>query len=317
MLPEKYVVYELKDASLADADALENLLPMTRKDIARVYGRKTSAYQADVDLFMECLGQKSAATRIKLVDGGAPRAYAHYPAVYRHPDDKMRAYMIAPLDFKGRHFMPVQAVMLNDKQSAAVIAALHPAGKPPAPTIAPVIKPHGIPVPMDFDPRSPLQIFDRYEAPFEADKVALLKKVMNNIRGYLATEKAVAGVSLAEDFTFQCYMTYEKDGRPGLIACAERKSDQARLAMNANCYFTPEPFSRYVGFHKIVPNTKYAGGMALQSFFDSMTSLSKDDVWHIGNEWDKAAGIAPPQTPQEYLRDTTAPWPFPKSSVAP
>ncbi len=317
MLPEKYVVYELKGVSLGNAYALDNLLLMKKKDIARVYGGVAEAYQADVDLFMECLGQKSAATRITMIDGGAPRAYAHYPAVYRHPDDKMRAYMIAPIDFKGRHFMPPQATMLHGKDAAAVIDMLCPTDKPHVKAIAPVIKPQGIPMPMDFDPQSSLQIFDRYEAPFEADKVALLKKVMNNIRDYLAQEKAVVGVSLPEDFAFQCHMTYEKDGRPGLIACAERKSDQARLAMKANCYFTPEPVSAPLGFYKIVPSAKYAGGMALQSFFDAMKSLSKDDVWNIGNEWDKAAGITPPQKPEDYLRDKTAPWPFPKASVAP
>ncbi len=317
MLPEKYVVYELKGASLGDAYALDNLARMTSKDIARVYGGDTDAHQADVDLFKECLGQKSAATRIMLVDGGAPRAYAHYPAVYRHPDDNMRAVMIAPIDFKGRHFMPLQASMLNRKDSAAVVATLYPADKPQATPITPVLKPHGIPVPMDFDPRSPLQIFDRYEAPFDAAKVALLKKVMNNIRDYLATEKAVVGANLPDDFTLKCYMTYEQDGRPGLIACAERTKDQARLAMKANCYFTPEQHPRLLGFHKIVPSAKYAGGMALQSFFDSIKSLSKDDVWNICNDWDKAAGIKPPQKPEEYLRDVSAPWPFPKSSVAP
>lgn len=301
MLPDKYVVYELHGSSLNDALTLAALLRMKPKDIDHAYGDDDRAYRADIDLYKECLGQSRPATCITMVDGCAPRAYAHYPAIYRRPDDQKRAYMVTPIDFKGRHFMPLQAVMLNPAESAAVIGALHSAGKPHAHAIAPARKPHGMPVPMDFDPRSPLQNFIRYEPPFEPDKVALLKKVMNNIRDYLATEKAIAGVSLGEEFSFRCHMTYEKDGRPGLIACAERNRDQARLAMKANCYFTPAALPRLPGYHKIVPSTKFAGGMALQSFFDAMATLTPDDVWRRCSQSDKDQGIKPPKTPTEYL----------------
>ncbi len=318
MRPEKFVAYELGGESLRDAQALHITQSLNADEIGLYYGGDFEAHQADILSLKMRLGQHNPATRITLVDGCAPRAYKHYPALYFHPADKTRVYMVAPIDFKARHFMPEDANMLRGEELENFTAALHAgAGQELAPLTA-VIPPHGTRMPMDFDPRSPLQNFNRYAPPFAQDKVATLLRVMDSVRTYLVENKAVGGVTEGSAFTFKAYLTYERDGRPGIMACAERLKDQARLSMTANAYFTPErPLNGPLGYYKILPNPKFAGGLALQSFFDMIPSLTPDEIWALRDAQDLAHGIKPPQTPAQYLSDARESWPFPRNAPLP
>lgn len=317
MQPDKIVVYELKGESLISAYALDSLQQMTAHDLTRTYNGDKDAYKADIDMLLHQLGQKTPSTRISLTEGSAPRAYAHYPAVFFHPGDNTRAYMFAPVDFKGRYFMPADAVKLTENQAKTISIGLWAGGwSDPAP-VTPVIPAHGIPMPMDFDRRSPLQNYEHFSPPFAADQSAMVVKVLNSTRDYLTAQKAIGSVQTGDEFVFKCQMTYEDGGRPGLIACAERKDNQARLPMKDNVYFLAERMAAPIGYYKITPNKKYAGGLALQSFLDAVPTLSPERIWDFCNRQDHNRLITPPKTQEQYLRDPKEPWPFPKNSVAP
>ncbi|HYD18674.1 MAG TPA: hypothetical protein VEF76_09360 [Patescibacteria group bacterium] len=49
-----------------------------------------------------------------------PRAYEHFPQIFSSPEQNPRYFMYAPVDYKGGHFAPVDAIELDDKTADRV-----------------------------------------------------------------------------------------------------------------------------------------------------------------------------------------------------
>lgn len=250
------------------------------------------AFKAKYKNLYDATGQNTRSIQVKHIDGGYPRAYAVTPTLYFHPFDAQKIFMYVPVDYKGQSFEPQDAILLDRKQSDTIGMGLWAGGhSDPVPVIHRV-DPYGVETPKDFDPS--VSLCEKHPAPFDHTKTAMLLKVFNNIQKYVVEVGALPGIESPDDIELKCEIITNANNRPGLLATAFNKHTGERLIFKENAYFRPVPVGT---MFDIQPQEKFAGGMALQSFFDAIPDLPADKIWDICDEADRQSFIQPPPRP--------------------
>lgn len=250
------------------------------------------AFKAKYKNLYDATGQNTRSIQVKHIDGGYPRAYAVTPTLYFHPFDAQKIFMYVPVDYKGQSFEPQDAILLDRKQSDTIGMGLWAGGhSDPVPVIHRV-DPYGVETPKDFDPS--VSMCEKHPAPFDHTKTAMLLKVFNNIQKYVVEVGALPGIESPDDIELKCEIITNANNRPGLLATAFNKHTGERLIFKENAYFRPGPVGT---MFDIQPQEKFAGGMALQSFFDAIPDLPADKIWDICDEADRQSFIQPPPRP--------------------
>ena len=319
MQHDQKTLYELKGKSLAAAltlheKVLSELMPALH---ASAKGPVLKGFRDQYKDLFDSAGLNSRAIKIHVIQGCHPRAYSFSPEIYFHPADRTRAYMYTPTDFKGRSFVPQDGLRLSAEETKIISMGLWAGGWSSPEPVVQGRAPHGVQMPVDFDPNDPAQNFSYADAPFDKKTSSKLLSAMERSKPFYIADNAIAGVTDPEEFTFKCILICEDNGRPGLLAKAMRHSDGTALTMKPNAFFTPQAVGTD-GFYKLTPHPKTAGGGAFKSFFDAIPSMSAEEVWKACDAADLANFIMPPPPPLalQQLRPT-APWPFPTTAPAP
>ena len=305
LLGQKDVSY----AQAAKAFSNEDFLPLVH------------AFQAKYKDLYDATGQNSRAVKISYTEGSYPRAYAHTPQLYFHPVYKNnRVVLIAPVDYKDRTFQPEDAVPLSDGEAKVLCEGLWLGGhSDPVPVIH-RRTPYGVQTPPDFDLQT--SFYTQYPTPFDPRKTDELVRVFNNIMKGLIKDGAVPGMDNPEDVSLSCSIVDHENGRPKILVALFNKNDHTPLTLKDNAYFTIRPdlgaYEVVPRAHKPLQRTDTAGGGALQSFIDAVPNLSAEEIWQTCDLADEESFIKPPPPPRELLHTAPeAPWPFPKSTLAP
>lgn len=250
------------------------------------------AFKAKYKALYDEAGQNTRSIQVKHIDGGYPRAYAVTPTLYFSPANPQEIFMYVPVDYKGQSFEPQDARLLDRKQSDTIGMGLWAGGHSDPVPVVHRVDPYGVETPEDFDPS--VSMCERHPAPFDHTKTEVLLTVFNNIQKYVVEVGALPGVETPDDIELKCEIITRANNRPGLLAAAFNKHTGERLTFKENAYFRPVPVGT---MFDIQPQEKFAGGMALQSFFDAIPDLPADEIWKICDLADQQNFINPPPRP--------------------
>lgn len=250
------------------------------------------AFKAKHKGLYDATGQNTRSIQVKHIDGGYPRAYAVTPTMYFSPASSQEVFMYVPVDYKGQSFEPQDAVLLDKKQSETIGMGLWAGGHSDPVPVVHRVDPYGVETPEDFD--HTVSMCEKHPAPFDHTQTAMLLKVFNNIQRYVVEVGALPGIESPDDVELKCEIITRANNRPGLLAAAFNKHTGERLVFKENAYFRPVPVGT---MFDIQPQEKFAGGMALQSFFDAIPNLPAEKIWDICDEADRQSFIQPPPRP--------------------
>jgi hypothetical protein len=130
-----FVAYELKGESLDAAVELDllvrahvaaNIVDVNGKSLLEAHRVYKAIYEDALaqigkthPQLLEKCGLNAPAVQVQDYDGGYPRTYESFPSVY-WTSSKLALYlMYCPVDYKGRHFVPADAVKCDDKDFAS------------------------------------------------------------------------------------------------------------------------------------------------------------------------------------------------------
>ncbi len=166
MKPERNgtVVYALAGRSLEAALRLERELakelqtvPVLQKGSLRdigdswdgMYKGLLARLEKDAPHVLTLTGLKSPAVQVFKGPQTLPGAYEEYPKIFSSPEKIPAYFLYAPVDYKGRHFVPADAVLLTDKESQNIDNRLFAGGwLGNAPIVS--IKKQGVATPTDY-----------------------------------------------------------------------------------------------------------------------------------------------------------------------
>lgn len=290
-------VYELmKDELLKDVD-----LTSSRDDVADFVDRHRP--------LLEQIGYFSRAVQIRISDMTHVRAYEHTPFCVFHPDGRHRVLMVAPIDYRGRHFTPANAVELTDQDRADI--ELHSIDD-----LTPVWfkkLPRGVSTPADFNPAT-------HFADIRPDhRVSLaINRAMTgivNLRHIFCDGSFVYSHQDPDKIALQISLGHSAEmGQVTLEMGAIDTVTNEIITMRSSPAFTVQPTDSH--FYRIIPNPRTAGGHVVQAILDKVTSTIPTiaQAWQAADDIDRALTITPPPPPVDLLHlRPDAPWPFPKS----
>lgn len=309
MTDKIHAVYELQGETLRSAMRLYNLLlnwnnahpvDWQGKNLLEInrlqdenFTRFTALIEEKLPQLVKDLGLAHTAIQIKGFTGGLPRAYTERPACYL-THDRGKIYIYAPIDYKGQHFIPAGATLLNDAEEQRVGQALWAGGWSNPVTLVPG-KREGTALPHDFDPAQhqtlkphhlgddpakPYRFFkaggetlailnghDQVKAEY-SKKTDQLFRAVTGLKTRLVESGAIPGVVSPEDVYFNFALHTEDDGRPKIEISARRDGTGEPFTLKDNAWFIST--GKISGENFITPNPATAEGQALQKFFDAV-----------------------------------------------
>ena len=162
------IVYKLSGRSLEAALRLDKELerelqtvPVLRKGFATdirksweaLYKSLIARLETEAPDVLELAGLKARAVQVFQGVQSLPRAYAATPEIFCDGRKEPEYFMYVPVDYKGGHFVPADAVLLNDAEENAAGNRLFAGGwLGNAPLVS--IEKQGIATPADYEPKS-------------------------------------------------------------------------------------------------------------------------------------------------------------------
>ena len=311
-------LYELGGASLAAALEVNRLM---QEDLLRDVDAFSSIDHVEVfkethKNLLDKIGQSSRAVQIKMDEGCHSRAHEHTPHCYFHPVHHDRVLMQTPVDYKGRHFIPEDAVELTGKDREVMESGLFCGGWSDPEPIWSLKRPRGIATPADFD------VDAHYYESMPAH--ALESAVKKTIRGVFNLKAMIMDGSVIHDrddqdkISLQVCVYVDDAMNPVLELGAYHTEKKKMLPFRSDVVFTTEKMPS--DMYKMTPNLKTALGFVMQGSLDKIKAAIPDPekIWQEENKRDLETGIVPPPPPRELLHlYPKAPWPFPKSGPTP
>lgn len=166
------VSYELRGDSLDAAVALDLRLraffarhpvAVNGRPLLDIHADVSARYQAalkeiaqdDPDLLRRC-GLRAPAVQVETADGAQPRTYETFPAIFRTSAKAPLYLMFCPVDYKGKHFTPADAVVCADADFSSTDMGHGIYKKQFWIDEGPVVDGgrRGLPLPADFDPQT-------------------------------------------------------------------------------------------------------------------------------------------------------------------
>ncbi|MBU0859117.1 MAG: hypothetical protein KJ667_04190 [Alphaproteobacteria bacterium] len=252
MSPPGLIAYELKGESLDAAIMLDlrvrdyltrfpgqrsgNLLDIHMSYKQRYQEALAEIRKTDPDLLKKC-GLDHATVQVEQSEGAYPRTYESFPTIYATTAKQALYLMYVPVDYKGQHFIPQDAVPCDDKDFTGTDMGHSIYKKHFWVAEGPVVDGgrRGLPVPSDFDPATsqtipshglrPDRCFKAggdtlytldllaqqrtlFETTFNAFTEATRAWVTSHMPGHYAN------FSLSEDKTLQLSIRVENSGTP-------------------------------------------------------------------------------------------------------
>ena len=151
-----YAVYELQGKSLAAAKALD---AEVQKDLAKHTEAPNTPNLRAVFLdrmnndhpdLVAQTGIEHRAICVRVEHDGTQSAYTETPVIHKTPNAEPRFIMYAPIDYKGHHFEPEDAILLDDQMQSIYASGLFAGGWSNGNPVFPESR-RITPVPDDFD----------------------------------------------------------------------------------------------------------------------------------------------------------------------
>ncbi len=310
MTDKIHAVYELQGETLRSAKRLYNLLhhwgnahPVDWQgknllEITRLqdenFTRFTALIAEKVPQLVQDLGLTHTAVQIKGFTGGLPRAYTERPTCHIAPHDQQKIYIYAPIDYKGQHFIPTDARLLDETEEQRVGQSLWAGGWSDPITLVPA-KRSGTALPADFDPAqhqtlTPHHLGDNPAKPYRffkaggetlailngqgqdkdeySKKTDQLFRAVTGLKNKLVKAGAISGVQSPKDVYFNFALHTEDNGRPKLEISARRDGTGEPFTLIDNAWFIST--GKISGGDFVTPNPATPEGQALQKFFDAV-----------------------------------------------
>lgn len=211
-------------------------------------------------------GLKAPTTQVFKGPQSLPRAYNEYPQIFLSPEKEPRYFMYVPVDYRGRHFMPLDSKRLNDKEEAKVGDLLFAGGwLGNAPIVT--VKKRGVATPAD------------YVAPDDAE--------LRKSAGYAVNDQVIflpAGRSLE---LVQDYRARTEDWKAKIDAAREEIEKEVIKRKGDVLAFLPPG-------EDVKPSISYrysSGGGDKVQLLLSVRREGKDNLWHAGK------AVNPPLSP--------------------
>ena len=295
-------IFELKGRSLSAALELHariqnDLLPALWSHVRAA--QTLRGFKVENKHLLDAIGLKDLFVKVVAVEGTSPRAYAHRTASFFHPGDRSRAYLYAPVDYKGDFFMPEDAVLLSDSEAEILDRGLWGGDhSQPAFVAVPPSGPRGVALPEDFNAEDERQNCRREAAPFDwRAKHALVRSFENSKFGYFSAG-VVDGVSWYDQFSFDVKLGVDDHGAPEVYIKPVAVADGRDLRLRDNGTFIAVPAAD--GYYRADPRRDTAGGMVMRDFIAAVPPLSPEKIWDMADERDHISGIAPPPRPTNW-----------------
>lgn len=303
MNPESIKVYRLDGASLQAA-----------KDVHKAMHSPTQTLGGDDFVHeyqgeLKIIGLMSKSVQVTLQDGALPRAYARTPLCYVGPTGDY--YVVAPVDYMDRHFVPRDGILLKDEEISKTGLWLGGWGDA-EPMIARPYAAYGVNVPADFDEK--VHLSTRLSAKFNYSGAFF--RSLERVKQHFCDGTLVPWLS-ENQVTLKYDLSCDKERKPLLRMAAYRKDNGQAVDLRSNGWISVE--KSHGDFYVLRPNIKSAGGMVLQASLDEIPEMaSVETLWREQNDKDREWFVMPPPLPLELLHtNPKAPWPFPKSAPAP
>lgn len=217
-------------------------------------------------------GLKAPTTQVFQGPQTLPRAYNSFPEIFLSPEREPKYFMYAPVDYRGKHFVPVDSRKLGPKEEDKVGNLLFAGGwLGNAPLVS--IKKHGVATPAD------------YAAPSDSELRKAFPHAMNDEVIFLAAGRSL---EIVED-----YRARTKDWEAKIDAAREeiekevtkRKAEVLALLPAGEDVRASVSYSYSMG----------GGDMAQLQL--SVRREGKDNLWNAGK------AVTPPSSPAYTLTD--------------
>lgn len=295
-------IFELKGRSLMAALELHariqnDLLPALWSDVRAAQTRRD--FKVQNKGLIDAIGLNDVFVKVAVIDGTAPRAYAHRTASFFHPGDRSRVYLYAPVDYRGDYFIPEDAELLPESEAQKIDIGLWACGhSQPAFVAVPLSGPRGIALPGDFNANDDRQNCRRESPPFDGRaRYALVRSFENSKFGYF-NAGAVDDVSWYDQFTFDVRIGVDDHGAPEVYIKPVAVADGRDLRLRDNGTFVAVPVAD--GYYRADPRPQTAGGMVMRDLIAAVPPLSPEKIWDIADERDYCSGIVPPPKPEKW-----------------
>lgn len=295
-------MFELKGRSLAAALELHariqnELLPGLWAHIRAT--QTLHSFKVENKHLIDALGLNSLFVTVEMIDGTAPRAYAHRTSSFFHPGDRSRVYLYAPVDYKGDHFVPEDAELLSDSDAEKIDRGLWACGhSQPAFVAVPPVGPRGVALPAGFNPDDEGQNYCRESAPFDWRAKHALARSFENAKFLYFREGVVEGVSWHDRFRFDVKLGIDDRGAPEVYIKPVAIEDKRDLRLRDNGTFIAVPAAD--GYYRADPRPETAGGMVMCGFIAAVPPLAAETIWGMADERDSNRGIVPPPKPESW-----------------
>ena len=270
------VVYELAGRSLDAALLLERELakelqtvPVLQKgnfkDIGdswdAMYKGLLARHEKESPDILTLTGLKNPAVQVFQGTQTLPRAYEDLPKIFSSPEKTPAYFMYAPVDYKGRHFVPADAVLLTKKEARIVDNRLFAGGWLGNAPIVSVKKP-GVTTPTD------------YVAPSETELRKTFSYAQNDHVIYLAAGRSL---EIVED-----YRARTKDWEQKIKAVCRAIEAEARKTKTAILLGLPAGEDV-----RISATYSYSGGGGDKAtLLLSIRREGKNSIWDAGKTVD-------------------------------
>lgn len=166
------IVYKLEGVSLSAAKRLQQEIKKEREtapplglgnasDIKKswenFYRQVLARLEKEAPEVLEHTGLRVATIHVREQKQHFPRAYEKFPQIFLSPLDPPDYYMYVPTDYKGRHFVPSDARLLDEKEERHVGHLLFAGGWIGNPPLLSMPE-NGVKTPEDFIPKT---VFER------------------------------------------------------------------------------------------------------------------------------------------------------------